>query len=209
MNKYSEFTEQEIRGYANNCGERNIKVGQVYVMIDTHKPNGIQELQPDNLLIDDVVYEATKVQVTSIEHRSEYLYVGYKPFGKRYTNASFGYTRFYPDERDNKYASVFLKVVDFNVLRKEIQRQQDEINLWLHNEAFEDDAYVRDYINLYTEHSNRAFDGDKMVVQLGVNWSAIGTVSPEKALAYGQALVKASEVCKDFFYNGYEITYKS
>lgn len=209
MNKHSEFTEQEIKGYVNAYGERNIKVGAVYIMVNPQKPNGINEMQPDSILVDDVVYQATKVQVTSIGDRGEYLYVGYKPFGKRFTNMSFGYARFYPEERDSKWGVTFIKAVDFYVLRKEIQRQQDEINLWLHNEAFSDDSYVRDYINLYTEHSTRAFDGDKMVVQLGVNWSAIGTVSPEKAEAFGKALVDASEVCKNFKYNGYEITYKS
>lgn len=205
-NKFDEFTEQEIRGYINNYGEKKLEVGKVYIMLEKRKPNGINEIQPDSILVDDVVYQATKVQVTSIEHRSEYLYVGYKPYGKRFTNMSFGYTRFYPDEMDSKWNDVFIKAVDFYVLRKEIQRQQDEINLWLHNEAFSDDAYVRDYINLY---NHERFDGEREVVQLEVNWSAIGTVSAEKAEAFGQALKEASEVCKNFYYNGYEITYKS
>ena len=73
------------------------------------------------------------------------------------------------------------------------------------NEAFEDDSYVRDYIELFTKPCY----GRKEVVELGINWSAIGTVSPEKAEAFGKALVDASEVCKNFKYNGYEITYKS
>lgn len=204
--KFDEFTEQEIKGYVNAYGERNIKVGEEYIMVDTHKPNGIQEIQPDNLLIDDVVYEVTKVKVTSIEHRSEYLYVGYKPYGKRYTNASFGYTRFYPEERDSKWSTTFIKAVDFGELRKAIQEMQDAINLFLHNEAFADDSYVRDYISIYTEP---CFDGWKQVVRLGVNWSAIGTVSPKKANVYGEALIRASEACRNFKYNGYEITYKS
>ena len=204
MNKYSEFTEQEIRGYINNYGERKLKVGQVYIMLEKHRPDGINEIQPDSLLIDDVVYQATKVKVTSIEDRREYLYVGYKPYGNRFTNMSFGYTRFYPDEMDSKWNDTFIKAVDFNVLRNEIQRQQDAINLWLHNEAFEDDRYVRDYISLYTKPCY-----GKETVQLQVNWSAIGSVSPEKAEAFGKALVEASEVCEHFKYNGYEITYKS
>ena len=40
-------------------------------------------------------------------------------------------------------------------------------------------------------------------IQMGVNWAAIGTVSPEKAEEFAHALLQAAEDCKNFKYNGY------
>ena len=44
-------------------------------------------------------------------------------------------------------------------------------------------------------------------VSLGVNWSAIGTVSPEKAEAFAEKLKAAAQEAKNFKYNGYTIVY--
>ena len=42
-------------------------------------------------------------------------------------------------------------------------------------------------------------------IQVGVNWSAIGTASPEETEEFAHALLKAAEDCRNFKYNGYVI----
>ena len=42
-------------------------------------------------------------------------------------------------------------------------------------------------------------------IQMGVNWAAIGTVSPEKAEEFARTLSEAIEDCRNFKYNGYVI----
>ena len=42
-------------------------------------------------------------------------------------------------------------------------------------------------------------------IQVGVNWAAIGTVSPEETEEFAHALLKAAEDCRNFKYNGYVI----
>ena len=45
----------------------------------------------------------------------------------------------------------------------------------------------------------------KSPIQAGVNWSAIGTASPEETEEFAHALLKAAEDCRNFKYNGYVI----
>lgn len=47
----------------------------------------------------------------------------------------------------------------------------------------------------------------KRPVSLGVNWAAIGTVSPDRAEAFAEAIGKAAQIAKTFPYNGYQIEY--
>ena len=42
-------------------------------------------------------------------------------------------------------------------------------------------------------------------VQIGINWAAIGTVSPEEAEEFAHTLLEAAEDCRNFKYNGYVI----
>ena len=42
-------------------------------------------------------------------------------------------------------------------------------------------------------------------IQMGVNWAAMGTVSPEKAEEFAHTLLEAAEDCRNFKYNGYVI----
>ena len=42
-------------------------------------------------------------------------------------------------------------------------------------------------------------------IQVGVNWAATGTVSPEETEEFAHTLLKAAEDCKNFKYNGYVI----
>lgn len=45
-------------------------------------------------------------------------------------------------------------------------------------------------------------------VRLGVNWSAIGTVSASEARAFAELLMSAAEAAEKFEYNGYMVTYE-
>ena len=42
-------------------------------------------------------------------------------------------------------------------------------------------------------------------IQMGINWAATGTVSPEETEEFAHALLKAAEDCRNFKYNGYVI----
>lgn len=42
-------------------------------------------------------------------------------------------------------------------------------------------------------------------IQVGVNWAATGTVSPEETEEFAHTLLKAAEDCRNFKYNGYVI----
>ena len=42
-------------------------------------------------------------------------------------------------------------------------------------------------------------------IQVGVNWAATGTVSPEETEEFAHTLLRAAEDCRNFKYNGYVI----
>lgn len=46
------------------------------------------------------------------------------------------------------------------------------------------------------------------IVVAKVNWAAIGSVTWEEALAFAEAVKKASELAKTFKYNGYKAVYR-
>lgn len=46
-----------------------------------------------------------------------------------------------------------------------------------------------------------------MPVSLGVNWSAIGTVTSDEALTFAEDVAKAAKLVQEFPYNGYMIEY--
>ena len=46
---------------------------------------------------------------------------------------------------------------------------------------------------------------EKSPIQVGVNWAATGTVSPEETEEFAHALLQAAEDCRNFKYNGYVI----
>ena len=46
---------------------------------------------------------------------------------------------------------------------------------------------------------------EKSPIQVGVNWAATGTVSPEETEEFAHILLKAAEDCRNFKYNGYAI----
>ncbi len=46
-------------------------------------------------------------------------------------------------------------------------------------------------------------------IRMGVNWAAIGTVSPEEAEEFAHALLEAAEDCRNFKYNGYVIDWST
>lgn len=44
-------------------------------------------------------------------------------------------------------------------------------------------------------------------VKLGINWPAIGTVSPEEAASFANNILEVSRLISEFIYNGYEVEY--
>lgn len=60
--------------------------------------------------------------------------------------------------------------------------------------------------NFYIEDMN-GFTLDDAPVRLGINWSALGTVSLDEADAFADRLKAAAEACRNFKYNGYIIDY--
>ena len=51
------------------------------------------------------------------------------------------------------------------------------------------------------------FTPDDVPVNLGINWAAIGSVTPDEADVFAGRLKVASEACRNFKYNGYIIDY--
>ena len=49
---------------------------------------------------------------------------------------------------------------------------------------------------------------DRPEIQMGVNWSALGTVPAEEAVEFAAGLLKAAWAAKEFKYNGYQIDYR-
>ena len=51
------------------------------------------------------------------------------------------------------------------------------------------------------------FTPDDVPVNLGINWAAIGSVTPDEADVFADRLKVAAEACRNFKYNGYIIDY--
>ena len=51
------------------------------------------------------------------------------------------------------------------------------------------------------------FTPDDVPVNLGINWAAIGSVTPDEADVFAGRLKVAAEACRNFKYNGYIIDY--
>lgn len=94
------------------------------------------------------------------------------------------------------------KTVDWIAFQKEIQAITFDINNKLHEKAFSDDSYVRNYISF----DYPAFIGNE-VIKLAVNWSCIGSTSYEKTKAFAEALTEAAEIAEHFHLNGYKVTF--
>ena len=76
------------------------------------------------------------------------------------------------------------------------------------------EEYIRELYRIQKKYRSRGslieiFEmGDiyeKSPIQAGVNWAATGTASPEETEEFAHALLKASEDCRNFKYNGYVI----
>ena len=44
-------------------------------------------------------------------------------------------------------------------------------------------------------------------IHIGVNWAAMGTVSPADTIEYAKLLARAAHAADGFIYNGYEVEY--
>lgn len=91
--------------------------------------------------------------------------------------------------------------INYYELRRAISGIECEINTKLHEAAFKDDTYVRDYVRItYVDYPGKP-------IELKVNWCCIGETTPEKALAFAEALREAAEYCRTSAYNGMTVTY--
>ena len=50
---------------------------------------------------------------------------------------------------------------------------------------------------------------ENSAIRLGVNWAAIGTVSPEETEEFAHTLLEAAKDCRNFKYNGYVIDWST
>ena len=91
--------------------------------------------------------------------------------------------------------------IRFNELDQILSGVTAEINDRLHNKAFTDDPYVIDYVRIQGEY----FPGQR--VKLQVNWSCLGSVDSDKAVAYAEAIREAAEYCETSSYNGMMVTW--
>ena len=82
-----------------------------------------------------------------------------------------------------------IKTVSFEEYRRELYRIQKKYR------------YRHSLIEIYEIGS--IFESSP--IQVGVNWAATGTVSPEETEEFAHALLKAAEDCRNFKYNGYVI----
>lgn len=103
MAKNITFLEENIKVEQPNMwlahNERlNLYIHRNFKMIDRMKKNGINEIQPRVTKVEgDYVYSETFVQITSIDDKGDYWYIGHKPVGKHSGSYGFGYTRLYKD----------------------------------------------------------------------------------------------------------------
>ena len=76
----------------------NLYIHRNFKHIERMKENGINENQPRVTKVEDgYVYFETFVQITSIDDKGDYWYIGHKPIGKHSGSYGFGYTRLYKD----------------------------------------------------------------------------------------------------------------
>jgi len=80
--------------------------------------------------------------------------------------------------------------------RKEMQEKLETIMAQIYPEK-----KFCNYVEIYADF------GYRQPIQAIVNWSAIGSVSPEEASKFAELLYEASKLAKNFKYNGYKVFY--
>jgi hypothetical protein len=76
----------------------NLFIRRNFKMIDCYKENRASKFDRTVVRIEDgKAYSETFVQITSIDDRGDYWYIGYKPVGMHAGTCGFGYTRYYKD----------------------------------------------------------------------------------------------------------------
>lgn len=67
-------------------------------MVERHRQDGIQEHQKGVTKVEDgYVYRETFVQLSNVEDRGDFWYVGFRPVGRDVGRCGFGYTRIYKE----------------------------------------------------------------------------------------------------------------
>lgn len=90
------------------------------------------------------------------------------------------------------------KTVSYRNFQKEVHNVERWINQQLCLELGSED--VSEYIQL----ENIKTDGS---IQMAVNWSALGSISPEGTRTFAEWLDTAADEAERFYYNGYQIAY--
>ena len=85
-----------------------------------------------------------------------------------------------------------MKTVKYQEYRAELRRVERELGIGIG---------ARNGIELFD------MEDGVLPVKLGVNWSALGTVSGEEARRYAELLMKAAQAAENFKYNGYKVVY--
>lgn len=95
----------------------NLFIKRNFKMIDCHKANRTSEFNRRVTKIEDgKAYEETFVQITSIDDRGEYWYIGYKPVGMHAGACGFGFTRLYKDITPEYGTLAFEDATNINIL---------------------------------------------------------------------------------------------
>ena len=95
-------------------------------------------------------------------------------------------------ENDNE---MYERVVGYSEYRRamsEFRRKMMDIGM--------DTMHGIDFVD-----TNTKLDGQ---ILIGVNWAAVGTVTPDSAMAFAERIQKAAAYADSFMYNGYRINYQ-
>ncbi len=88
--------------------------------------------------------------------------------------------------------------VDYDLYIEEFTRVQQELTDY-GNKLFGENRW-RTYAELSNMFTRK--------VKMQVNWSAVGSVEPERAMKMAQLLTKAAELANNFKYNGYKVVFE-
>ena len=82
-----------------------------------------------------------------------------------------------------------MKTVDYRTFRQALKALQYEVSPDRHIEICD------------------MSDGYEAPIQIGINWSALGTLPVSDAREFAEKLLEAATAAEDFKHNGYTITY--
>lgn len=93
-----------------------------------------------------------------------------------------------------------MKYVSYQEYREELEKLESTINEFRNN-----GSGCWSYLSPFS-NQNSLFDDEPIDIQ--ISWSSCGAVSTEKASQFIQELAQATELAKNFKYNGYRIKFE-